>query len=372
MEIVCPKCSMTYKIPAEKVPKKNAALKCKKCEHRIPIIVTDQKTESVPEPPVPGAQATRKIAAADHAGPPEALVSAYPQAADYDPARYPLSEILAPNKKGSYKTRLNTLKMKMMDAVKSVSDRLLAPDEQICAVAAGTAYYPLELLFGNGGFTLLYNRYILFCTNKRVLALNTNYRMQRATHYFFQFPLDEIKKVSKGLFGMRLLLTRKVGKRKIFNGIKRVLAKDLVNRITDRITPETPVAPDAELRNNLCPACLKPLPLKLASCPSCKAVFKSPQKAALRSMLLPGLGDIYLGHRLLGSFELIGALFVWLLVLSLLASGRAEDVTVALIFLLFFNGVDSALTLHMGKKGYSLEGKQALQPVSALAHPSSV
>ena len=87
----------------------------------------------------------------------------------------------------------------------------------------------------------------------------------------------------------------------------------------------------------------------------------------LRSLILPGWGDIYLGHRVLGFLELLGALMVWLIVIVLVADGA---VGTGLIFLIFCNGIDALLTLHMARKGYILEKHQERLPMQAAQSPA--
>jgi hypothetical protein len=73
---------------------------------------------------------------------------------------------------------------------------------------------------------------------------------------------------------------------------------------------------------------------------------------------------MYLGHRLLGSIELLGSLFIWLIFLGLLLSGLAEDLIIGLFLLVFYNGADSLLTFHMARKGYILERKSPAVPAT--------
>jgi hypothetical protein len=85
----------------------------------------------------------------------------------------------------------------------------------------------------------------------------------------------------------------------------------------------------------------------------------------LKSLVLPGWGDIYLGHRLLGFFEVLGSLFVWLIFFGLLMGGLAENITIGLFLLVFYNGADSLLTYYMARKGYILEKKQPMLPAAS-------
>jgi len=287
-----------------------------------------------------------------------AIVSEFPEVTAFASQKYALAHLLLPDKKGRYKTRLNKLKLKLLGAVQSTLEKLLDQDEQVLHVAAGTAYYPAELFFGNGWMTILYNRYIIVGTDKRLVAVNTDYKMKKPTHYLFQFPYNGIKKVSRGLFGTSLVLTRKKGKRRIFNGIKRSLAAELHAFIRSKIDPTSNLSADALPQDNLCPTCFTPLAGKLASCPKCHARFKSPRKAALRSFMLPGWGDVYLGHRFLGVCEMLGSLLIWGIIIAMLFSDDPANLIMGLVVLLFYNGVDALLTLHMAKKGYSLEKSQ--------------
>jgi hypothetical protein len=293
---------------------------------------------------------------------PREIVEAYPQVSEYDSRRYLLSRLLIPDRKGRYKTRKNNLKIKMMAAIRPVLDRLLDDDEQLGSIAGGTAYYPLELILGNGALTVLYNRYVLAATNKRVIAVNTHYKMNKPASYLFQFDYNELKKVSKGIFGTSLTLTRKRGKRRVFTAIKKGLAGEMRDWVLPRIDPDQSIDASTALCDKLCPACLTPLSSKLETCPQCRAVFKAPVKAALRSLLLPGWGDIYLGHRFLGCCETFGSLLVWAYALIMIATGQAETIAVGVVLLLMFNGMDALMTLHMAKKGYGLEKNQPLTP----------
>jgi len=68
------------------------------------------------------------------------------------------------------------------------------------------------------------------------------------------------------------------------------------------------------------------------------------------SLLLPGLGDLYLGHRLLGILEIMGSVLVWGIVILNFLEGKYAILTL----LVLVNGTDAFLTYHMAKKGYML------------------
>lgn len=353
MNIICPHCNVTYRIPENRMPTRKASFPCKRCGNRViiepPAAAAGEQVQQA-SPPSRKAEASPAPPA-----PSSAMAGELPAIESFEPQKYALEHLLQPNKKGRYKTRLNKLKLKLLGAVQGTVDQLLDRDEQVMTVAGGLAYYPAELIFGNGWMTQFYNRYILVGTNKRLVAINTNFKMNKPTHYLFQFPYNEIKKVTRGLFGTSLVLARKKNKRRIFTGIKRALSAELKAFIGSRIDPSASLDADTQSQQNLCPSCFKPLDNGLSTCPNCRALFKSPRKAALRSLLLPGWGDIYLGHRLLGFFEMLGSILILTFCATLLISNNPSDLAVGLVFLLIYNGMDSLLSRHMAKKGYSLE-----------------
>jgi hypothetical protein len=201
--------------------------------------------------------------------------------------------------------------------------------------------------------------------------VNANHRMTRPGHYVFQMAYGEIRKLSRGLFRTSLSLTRKKGKRRTFTSMKMAFTAELRDFVKPLMTPGKTLPEGHAFNENLCPACYVGLPAKLNQCAVCQAAFKTARKAALRSLVLPGWGDWYLGHRFLGSLELAGSLIVWSIVLGMLADGGTENFVMAALLLLFYNGLDALLTRHMARKGYMLESKQPVvdaQPRLAASH----
>jgi hypothetical protein len=83
----------------------------------------------------------------------------------------------------------------------------------------------------------------------------------------------------------------------------------------------------------------------------------------LRSFLFPGLGDLYLGHRAVAVFEMLGAVLVWLhlVVAPLIGAPDADGNVVkmdvvnwvnAIVVLAIIHGIDAAATRHFALKGH--------------------
>ena len=367
MEIICPTCNSSYKIADNKIPPgKRIATTCRRCGGKIvidtrPGPVRDEGVQAEPvagsAPPPP--EKTAPAISTEAAGPDTmAILADFPELQDLDPVQFVLEQILKPNRKGGYKSRRNKHKVKILKALHDPLTKILGENERVMGVAFGVAYYPAELFFGNGYFTMLYNYYGIFCTDRRLLFINVNSKIKYPTHYLFQLPYANIKKVKRGMFGLRVSLDKVKGKRRTFN-MKPHYSKAIREFIEERKASargEGMDTPHMHLEN-LCPACFVPQDKGLVKCAGCGAPFKEPKKALIRSLLLPGLGDIYLGHRVLGVVELLGSAIVWIFIINLVISGRTENMIMALIILVFFNGFDGLLTYHMAKKGYMLAKK---------------
>jgi DNA-directed RNA polymerase subunit RPC12/RpoP len=369
MKILCSQCNATYTLKDKILPRaKKMAVTCKKCGGRI-VLDRDstqpaKKTDGAHCPPIsPTSQASPAQ--------PVEVLNVYPQLAGLSPRTFALTEIFIPGKRGGFKTSRNTFKVKILGAVKDVVENMLRKDEVVMRIAAGTAYFPVEILFGNGWLTMLYNRYALIATNQRLLMINTNHRMTKPAHYVYQMPYSNIKKVERGLFRRNIVLVPKKGKRKIFTSMTAYLSAEMSKFIRNHIDSAIPVGTPQSMLTDLCPACFAALEKSLSNCTSCAAEFKTPKKAMLKSLVLPGWGDIYLGHRLLGFIEVLGSLFIWLIFFGLLMSGLAQDLIIGLLLLVFYNGADSMLTYYMARKGYILEKKQSMQPAAGRLVQSS-
>jgi len=356
MKIVCPACNASYTIPDRKIPVgKKATATCKRCGKRIEVSAVSE-TQTVQ--PVPTTKQVIPAAAPTEPGPvhtgiDEAIFTEYPDLRDLSTDKFDLNEIFTENKKGGYKTRNNSFKVKIIKSVSEVLPRMLHDHERVVRVAKGTASYPIEVFLGNGFLTMMYNHYAVICTTQRILFINIDHRMKKSTHYLFQMTYPELKKIGRGSIFGSLTFQPKIGKKRAFSGMKRAFSKEIKDYVTAKMLTPSPANPDHDFED-LCPSCLTGLGKGLVECSSCKAPFKEPKKALTRSLILPGWGDIYLGHRALGTLELIGSVVVWFIILASIFAVEEGGLGVAIFILIIYNGLDGLLTFHMAKKGYML------------------
>ena len=191
MDIICPTCNKSYHVPAERLPKKRASATCKNCGQTMLVEASGVVWAENPATSPIASAGGRSSSAGD------AILMDYPELERISPNRVAFDEIFSPNRKGSYKSRRNNLKVKILLAVSEVMEKLLNQDERVMRVAKGIAYHPAEIIFGNGWLTMIYNHYAILATDQRLLFININSRMQRTTHYLFQVLYEDIKKVKR-------------------------------------------------------------------------------------------------------------------------------------------------------------------------------
>ena len=366
MQIVCPSCNTAYRVPRNRIPSgKRGTATCKKCGHKLIIhgddgvlLNTEPAAETPPAVVSNIGSEPQATSVSDGGSADAALVREFPELNEMDLDKYDLGSIFTKDKKGEYKGRKNKAALKILKAVQIPLDKMLEKGEKVTKILWGTAYYPLEIFFGNGYLTRLYNRYAMAATDRRLLFINVDYRLKKTTHYFFQLPFQNIKKIRRGLFGTSLTFYKIKGRRRHFSGVRSWFSKDFKEYVSGQIKIQPEGKPKEVQPEELCPACFAPLEKGLLRCTHCWAGFKSPRKALIKSLLLPGLGDFYLGHRFLGVLEMTGSAFVWLFAVTLLLTRIPSNMVISAVLLVWVNVSDGLFTYYMAKKGYMLDHKK--------------
>lgn len=256
---------------------------------------------------------------------------------------------LFPRLEGWGVAKQNLRRTQLLVRLAPVLKAALRPNETVLYAAATIVNFWWEQLF-MGVWAQVINRTALVVTTERLLFVHLHGKEPGS--YANQVPRAAVKKVSTGLFSTVLkLATGKV----TLSGVPG----------PDKKALKALIVPNGQGKGgleHLCPCCFAVHPKHVESCMPCGTHFKSPRTAALRSLLLPGLGDYYLGHRGLAALEMLGSLVTWMVVIMLVAGtipdvDRATGLLVALAVLALANGSDAALTHAQGKKGLmSLDG----------------
>lgn len=273
--------------------------------------------------------------------------------------------VLFPRTTGLRASRDIKRRAKLLRAVEPRFDYLLYPEEQIEFVAQGMLNsYAEQYVMGLWSFRI--NWSIFLFTNYRVILVNTGTKRGKVKSLMWQIPYDRVKKYGAAVhIGS---VTFKLGDRKMyrFAGMHkhdRKLLKAFVRDHMSQVRSEGFRFPSFKGRDSLCPTCATPAPEKAKRCESCEAEFIHPIVPGIMSFVIPGLGDLYLGHRSIAFFEFMGFAFVLLLALGLVSRGVSspsagaavvplgDAIASALILLLFTSGFDAIVTYSVAKKG---------------------
>ena len=203
----------------------------------------------------------------------------------------------------------------MLRKAEPVLQRLLNPMEVVRFATNGVRQLTWWLLTA-GSMNPFANRTTLVLTDRRVLLIHTDSK-QRPRMFANQLPLDRIRATS----GRNSYIFIRTGREQLmFHGVKRSEARQLKGLLESTASKKGGW-------QNLCPRCFAATDGAPLSCEKCGEEFKSPKKATLRSLLLPGLGDLYLGYRKYALLEIMGVALLWaLFLITLVPAIRAKGV----------------------------------------------
>jgi hypothetical protein len=272
--------------------------------------------------------------------------------------------------KGFFARRRSKRRFKLLKNLDVDLQPLLQPGERVFFATCGFTASLAEQMFVGWAAQFLNRRAIVFTTS-RVLLIQIN-RKLRPLDLVSQIRYEQIAKVRSTWRGFCEICLQD-GKKLLFQGVAKAERKFLHRFLADVVRPipvkkgEKVAAPE-----HLCRACQTVVPGHPHSCPRCSAAFKPASKAALLSLLFPGLGDYYLGHRGFAFMEMAGGAFAWLiLVVMPLAQGGLVDTETGEIYAMamgdwiaysFFplgilHGIDSIMTRHFARKGHHLSDR---------------
>ncbi|HEB89981.1 MAG TPA: hypothetical protein ENI85_10455 [Deltaproteobacteria bacterium] len=250
--------------------------------------------------------------------------------------------------------RLEKNRLKLMKAIDPVVQRLLADGERVQFVTWGTEYSLIEHLI-MGVWAFLINRRALVLTDRRILLLQIDSR-QRALDLKAQLRYQAIEKRARHAFGQVIFLLRN-RKKLVINGMPGRDRKVVKAFVEEKLAETRADAPALGIEN-LCPRCGHRVRGFPERCNQCPQAFKSGRRAGWLSLAFPGLGDLYLGHRWLGTFEILGTLVAWFVVPLPFAwaaftegSSWAIPATAAGLVFTFAHGLDAWITRRVGLKG---------------------
>lgn len=255
--------------------------------------------------------------------------------------------------RGAVRSKLKLLKNLVPDLV-----TVLLDGERLVYVARGYVVNWVEQLFGGGTLAYYANITCVVLTDRRILLVNSS-GAGKQKHYRNQIMYSEIADAKmKSFMSGATTLKFKDGKSLTIGGFRGKDRKQMqiyIPELIARMPAETPRVEKSV--QYLCPRCPAIYIEQVKECSRCGTAFKSAEKAAKMSLFLPGLGDMYLGHRSLGLMELLGSLVQWFILVFAVrdalsgTEGGVSFLMVWLVIMLITNVIDYFLTRSMGRKG---------------------
>ncbi len=249
-------------------------------------------------------------------------------------------------------------RVRMLQSVEPRLEYLLYPGERIEFITKGTLNSFLEQ-FLLGIWSVFINRTLFLFTNYRVILVSSDGE-GRAKAMMWQIPYDRMKKFGAGRLSSSLRF-KLVGSGTLnFSGVPSRDRKSLREYVRSRVAQVQDPSfafPSHAPCDSLCTTCGTPVQHKHYNCSECSEEFIKPRTPALLSLLLPGLGDAYLGNHFIGVLEAIGFLFVLGFaflagaVAATTSGGIIAGVLTALIVILIANTFDAIITLKIASKG---------------------
>jgi len=247
-------------------------------------------------------------------------------------------------------------RVRMLESVEPRLDFLLYPGERIEFITKGTLNSFVEQWF-LGIWSLVINRTLMLFTNYRIILINSDGK-HRAKAMMWQIPYDRLKKFGAG--SAVTSTTFKIEKGRTYKFVRvprsdRKRLKQYVRERVEEIRQQEFKFPSHVGRDPLCTTCATPVPPRTHQCPECGERFIPPIQPALMSLIVPGTGDLYLGHRGIAMVELFGFLALLLLTVAVAVDGGLAAAIVPLAVLVVANMIDSIVTLHIASKGVLAE-----------------
>ncbi len=266
-------------------------------------------------------------------------------------------EAVFPDGDGFLERRAATSRAKILAGLRPMLLVALEPGERIRYAARGVDRGAV----GRSVLVQLANQTALVLTDRRLLMVQVD-RKGAPRDVKNQARLPAIRSAKAGALSpleVRLQDGTKLRWAQVPRRDRRALAERLPERV-----PAEPAGPGPSLEH-LCPACLKPVPgragaTRICPNPSCRIPFRDPARAILLSVLLPGLGELYLRHHLLGSVGFVVSLGVlalaafWAIQAAVIGTGSSEAVgllVLAAVVVVGSRAVEWVLVRHMARKG---------------------
>ncbi len=265
---------------------------------------------------------------------------------------------------GFFAKRRSAARFKLLKGIDAKLRQVLRPGEKVFFMTPGTTVTLAEHFFVGWMAHYLNLRALVFTTDRVLLVeIDSSHKSGRLVSQIPYAAIATVKSTWTGICRVKLLNKQTLDFQRVPKADRKFLADFLADIVKGTNAPFERM----QGVEHLCPHCYRMVPSHPPACPTCTGEFKSPKKAAWLSLIFPGLGDWYLGHRGFAVIEMLGSAFGWfVLVIGPLlgtepeADGEPLDTEYwifAVIILFIGHAIDAVMTRHFALKGHHPHGK---------------
>lgn len=251
--------------------------------------------------------------------------------------------------------RLSKRKLKILKAIDPTVIKMLKDGENVYYMTDGIRTSSLENLFI--GWVAYYYNYMAFVfTSERVILIHLKSKRKKGA-YVGEIKYTDIKSIHSsflGNFTLKFYNNKNVLFRKVPRKDRKFL-KEFLNPILGQAESNADTAIPGI--RNLCPRCFTHLTDYPSLCPNCSCKLKSPVVAGCLSLILPGMGDIYLGSKILGFIELIIMIIIWAgFIVGIIEEYQMgyniyESLIPFIVIMFVVHGTDALKSRYLARKG---------------------
>jgi hypothetical protein len=219
------------------------------------------------------------------------------------------TDILFSNHKNVHKPRVEKRQRKLLQKITFLPS-FLQQDERVLQVTTGCSPVSFGEQFLTGAIVFVIKRSLFVFTDRRVFHIRTksdfSYRGSIAQILYADCQRIFVK-------GRTLIAEYKNGTKERFTCIAG-REKTKIKALLKSIPLDGPQS-HTQQRTHLCPRCTNPLIEDSFTCPSCSLPFKDKARARKLSIIFPGGGYFYTGHRYFGIVDALVETYLLLLLL---------------------------------------------------------
>jgi hypothetical protein len=246
---------------------------------------------------------------------------------------------------------LSKKRLRLLKRIDPVLRSILWENERVLFVTHGVMARFLEWYFLGWALYYLARRAIIV-TDRRIVLLQIGMR-GKPGELVSQIDEPAIADVRSTITGYMTVEFRN-GAKVLFAAVPRPARKRLAELTAQLSGEPTPMKSLSGEVQHLCPHCFARVSGLPAGCTECGGAFKSATKAGLLSLIFPGAGDLYLGHRGFAAVELVIASTTWIGLITLARNptvGVIAYVFIAAFTVLVVHGFDALATRYIARKG---------------------